>query len=99
MGLGSSAALAVAVSRVLLEAAGRRATPGRVAGGALRMEQSFHGTPSGVDHTCSAWGTPILFRRATRGRAGRGRRVRPRGGALLGLGLGGARRGAQPAGA
>jgi mevalonate kinase len=95
MGLGSSAALAVAVSRVLLEAAGQRASPARVVEVALRMEQAFHGTPSGVDHTCSAWGTPILFRKATKGRPGRVRRVRPRGEAVLVLGLVGPRRGTQ----
>jgi mevalonate kinase len=59
------------------------------------MEQAFHGTPSGVDHTCSAWGVPILFRKAMRGRAGRVRRVRPRGEAWLVLGLVGPRRGTQ----
>ena len=95
MGLGSSAALAVAVSRVLLQAAGQRATPARVVEVALRMEQAFHGTPSGVDDTCSAWGAPILFRRATKGRGGRVRRVRPAGEAVLVLGLVGPRRGTQ----
>ena len=95
MGLGSSAALAVAVSRVLLEASGRKATPARVVEVALRMEQAFHGTPSGVDHTCSAWGAPILFARPMRGRPGRVRRVRPRGEGVLLLGLVGPRRGTQ----
>lgn len=95
MGLGSSAALAVAVSRVLLQAAGRRTTPAAVVEVALQMEQAFHGTPSGVDHTCSAWGAPILFRRATRGQRARVRRVRPRGEAVLVLGLVGPRRGTQ----
>ena len=95
MGLGSSAALAVAVSQVLLQAAGRRLTPASVVEVALQMEQAFHGTPSGVDHTCSAWGAPILFRRATKGQQARVRRVRPRGEAVLVLGLVGPRRGTQ----
>lgn len=95
MGLGSSAALAVAVSRVLLEASGKKATPARVVDVALRMEQAFHGTPSGVDHTCSAWGVPILFRKALPRRPGQVRRVRPRGEAFLVLGLVGPRRGTQ----
>jgi mevalonate kinase len=30
---------------------------------ALDMEREFHGTPSGVDHTCSALGQPIAYRR------------------------------------
>lgn len=62
MGLGSSAALSVAVSRVLLEA--RTAQPARVEAVealAFQMEQEFHGSPSGVDHTTSARGTMVLF--------------------------------------
>lgn len=64
MGLGSSGALSVAVSRALLEAktmkAVKRAELERVA---FEMEQEFHGTPSGVDHTTSARNEMILFRR------------------------------------
>ncbi|MHB8874227.1 MAG: mevalonate kinase [Myxococcaceae bacterium] len=63
MGLGSSAALAVACARVLLAAAGRPGTPERVATVALEMEREFHGTPSGVDHTTSAQGQLIHYRR------------------------------------
>ena len=64
MGLGSSAALAVAVSGVLLRASsGRPPTPARVRALAGVMEVVFHGTPSGVDHSCSALGLPIAFRR------------------------------------
>ncbi|MEW5737714.1 MAG: mevalonate kinase [Myxococcota bacterium] len=64
MGLGSSGALAVAVSRVLLEAKhARPASPKQVEALALEMEREFHGTPSGVDHTTSARGTMIVYRR------------------------------------
>ncbi|MCA3015975.1 MAG: mevalonate kinase [Myxococcaceae bacterium] len=64
MGLGSSGALSVAVSRVLLEAkTGRAAAPGALERVALELEKEFHGTPSGVDHTTSARGEMILFRR------------------------------------
>ncbi|GMU62225.1 MAG: hypothetical protein AMXMBFR34_39880 [Myxococcaceae bacterium] len=64
MGLGSSGALAVAVSRVLLEAKhARPATPKQVEALAFEMEKEFHGTPSGVDHTTSARGTMIVFRK------------------------------------
>ena len=64
MGLGSSGALAVAVSRVLLEAKHARPADARkVEALALEMEKEFHGTPSGVDHTTSARGTMILYRR------------------------------------
>lgn len=63
MGLGSSGALAVAVSRVLLEAkAGGRVKDALVEALAFEMEKEFHGTPSGVDHTTSARGTLVLFK-------------------------------------
>lgn len=63
MGLGSSAALSVAVARALIAAAPPR--PGRKASElevALAMEKVFHGTPSGVDHATSACGNPVLFK-------------------------------------
>ncbi len=64
MGLGSSGALAVAVSRVLLEAKQARPADGRrVEALALEMEKEFHGTPSGVDHTTSARGELLVFRK------------------------------------
>jgi mevalonate kinase len=63
MGLGSSGALSVAVSRLLLEArSGRAPRPREVERLAFRMEQEFHGTPSGVDHTTSARNAMVLFR-------------------------------------
>jgi len=98
MGLGSSAALAVAVSRLLLGASGKRPTPAKVLALALRMEEAFHGTPSGVDHTVSAHGAPLLYRRpvsAEPGRPGRVRKVRIGARATLVLALVGPRRGTQ----
>ena len=95
MGLGSSAALAVAVSRLLLSASGTRASPAKVLALALRMEETFHGTPSGVDHTVSAHGAPLLYRRPVPGRPGRVRRVRIGARATLVLALVGPRRGTQ----
>jgi mevalonate kinase len=95
MGLGSSAALAVAVSRLLLGARGGRPSPAKVLALALRMEETFHGTPSGVDHTVSAHGAPLLYRRAVPGRPGRVRRVRIGARATLVLALVGPRRGTQ----
>ncbi|HXX29660.1 MAG TPA: mevalonate kinase [Myxococcaceae bacterium] len=73
MGLGSSAAVAVAISGALLRAAaGRAPAAARLRDLAGRMEAVFHGTPSGVDHACSALGGPIAFRR----REGRPPRIR-----------------------
>ena len=64
MGLGSSGALAVAVSRVLLEAQlGTAPKEKQVEALAFEMEKEFHGTPSGVDHTTSARGTMVLFKK------------------------------------
>jgi mevalonate kinase len=70
MGLGSSAALSVACARVLLQAAGRQASVSEVVRVAWFMEQQFHGTPSGVDHTTSAWEQLLLYRKAPRGERG-----------------------------
>jgi mevalonate kinase len=71
MGLGSSAALSVACARALLRAAKLSARPKDVARVALEMEQEFHGTPSGVDHTTSAEGQLLLYRRAMERRPAR----------------------------
>lgn len=76
MGLGSSAALSVACARVLLQAAGRDASVSEVLQVAWLMEQQFHGTPSGVDHTTSAWSQLLLYRNASGGGWGRSRPVR-----------------------
>lgn len=79
MGLGSSAAVAVAVASVLLQASsGRSPSTGRVRALAGGMEVVFHGTPSGVDHACSALGLPIRFRRLAAGRTPLVRAVRLR---------------------
>ena len=76
MGLGSSAALSVACARLLLQAAsGRAPVPAEVARVAWGMEQEFHGTPSGVDHTASALGQLVLFRKRPGLDAGRARVV------------------------
>jgi mevalonate kinase len=67
MGLGSSAAVAVATARALLSAAGEKATPKRVLEVALAMETEFHVTPSGVDHTTSAYGELLRYARTREG--------------------------------
>ncbi len=63
-GLGSSAALGVALARALCEAAGQPCPPGRAAYLALHLERVFHGAPSGVDPAVCALGGLILFTRA-----------------------------------
>lgn len=64
MGLGSSGALSVAISRVLLNAqTGKVPKPLVVEKLAFEMEKAFHGTPSGCDHTTSARGTLVLYQK------------------------------------
>ena len=74
-GLGSSAALSVACARLLLKAAGTEPTPKDAARVAWEMEQEFHGTPSGVDHTTSVAERLVLYRRKPGTTLGRGRVV------------------------
>jgi mevalonate kinase len=62
-GLGSSAALGVALARALSQLAGRECGPERAAELALAFETFFHGAPSGVDPAVCARGGAIVFRR------------------------------------
>jgi mevalonate kinase len=62
-GLGSSAALSVALARAVCEAAAREQDPAAIAEAALRAEEVFHGRPSGLDHTVAQQGGFGLFRR------------------------------------
>nr|WP_225937481.1 mevalonate kinase [Myxococcus sp. RHSTA-1-4] len=73
VGLGSSAALSVACSRLLLKAAGKAPTAKETARVAWEMEQEFHGTPSGVDHTTSVEERLVLYRRKPGTAVGKGR--------------------------
>ena len=62
-GLGSSAALMVAVVRALAGAAGRHLTDGEVEEIAGAGERFFHANPSGIDVALAARGGVGLFRR------------------------------------
>ncbi len=62
MGLGSSAAIAVAITRALGDEAGLELSDARVNEIAFACEELAHGTPSGVDNTISTYARPILFR-------------------------------------
>jgi mevalonate kinase len=61
MGLGSSAALSVALVRVLAAGAGIALSAARLDEVAYELEQIFHGTPSGVDSTTAARGGALWF--------------------------------------
>jgi hydroxymethylglutaryl-CoA reductase len=62
-GLGSSAALAVAVVRAIDLSLGLALRPVEVDAAAFAAEQVFHGQPSGLDHTVAQQGGFGLFRR------------------------------------
>ena len=65
MGLGSSAALSVALLRALGIRAGRTWSTSELGAAAFELETIFHGTPSGVDNSVAARGGMIVFRRRT----------------------------------
>ena len=61
MGLGSSAAIAVAVTRALAELFSVDADDDRVNEIAFECEKLAHGTPSGVDNTVATYARPMLY--------------------------------------
>ena len=60
-GLGSGAALSTALVRALFAQAGRVAEPQTISRIVYESERIYHGTPSGIDNTVIAYGTPIWF--------------------------------------
>lgn len=64
-GMGSSAALAVALVRALAAREGRSLAFEELHARAFVMERAFHGNPSGVDHAVSALGGTLLYRRGS----------------------------------
>jgi mevalonate kinase len=64
-GLGSSAALGVAVARALLAASGRPPLTDEAEAAATAAERVFHGNPSGIDVALAARGGLGVFRRDT----------------------------------
>lgn len=63
MGLGSSAALAVAVIRALNQCLRLKLSDQEVNALAYRCEQAAHGTPSGIDNTMATYGRFISFQK------------------------------------
>ena len=63
MGLGGSAALAVAVIRAAAERAGRTLTDDEVNALAYESEKFAHGRPSGIDNAVATYGRPLLYQR------------------------------------
>ena len=71
MGLGGSAALAVAVIRALDRAFELGLDDGAVNALAFECETVAHGTPSGIDNTIATYGMPLRFQREPDAAAGR----------------------------
>ncbi len=62
MGLGGSAAIAVAVIRALSDFFDLALSSERVNELAFQCERSAHGNPSGVDNTIATYGEPLLYK-------------------------------------
>jgi hydroxymethylglutaryl-CoA reductase len=65
MGLGGSAALAVAVIRALDRHCQLGLSEAAICELAFACEKIAHGTPSGIDNTVATYGRPLLYRRGT----------------------------------
>jgi hydroxymethylglutaryl-CoA reductase len=63
VGLGSSAALSVALLRALAGAANRVLDDVALCDAAFEIEKLFHGQPSGIDNTVATYGGLLAFRR------------------------------------
>ncbi len=63
-GLGSGAAVSVAVARALSGFLGRPLSDEQVCALAFEIEKKHHGTPSGIDNTVITYGQPIYFQRS-----------------------------------
>jgi mevalonate kinase len=66
-GMGSSAALAVALVRALGARDGERLDPATWHRRAFGIERAFHGNPSGIDHAVSGLGGLVWYRREIEG--------------------------------
>ncbi len=64
-GLGSGAAVSVALIRALSAFLGNPLGDEQVNSLAYRVEQRLHGTPSGIDNTVITYARPIFFQRST----------------------------------
>ncbi len=60
-GLGSGAAVSAAIARALSSFLGQSLSDEQVSAVAFRVDQKYHGTPSGVDNTVIAYAQPVYF--------------------------------------
>jgi mevalonate kinase len=66
-GLGSSAAISVAIIRALSNFLGQPLADEEVSELAYQVERIHHGTPSGIDNTVTTYAKPVFFRRGPGG--------------------------------
>lgn len=62
-GMGSGAAVSVAVTRALCAFVGRSLTNQEISEIAYQVEKVYHGNPSGVDNTVIAYNQPVYFQK------------------------------------
>ncbi len=60
-GLGSGAAVSVAIARALSAFLGRPLPEEKISAIAFQADRAYHGTPSGIDNTVITYGQPIYF--------------------------------------
>jgi mevalonate kinase len=60
-GLGSGAAVSAAIARALSAFLGHPLEDDQVSHIAYRVDQTYHGTPSGIDNTVIAYAQPVFF--------------------------------------
>lgn len=62
-GMGSSAAISIAIIRALSDFLGVPLSPGEISTLAYQVEELQHGTPSGIDNNVIAYQKPVFFTR------------------------------------
>ena len=62
-GLGSGAALSIALIRCFLKATKKKGTDEQVNHWAYQIEKIYHGNPSGIDNTVICYEKPLIFRK------------------------------------
>lgn len=60
-GLGSGAAISIAIIRAVSTFLGRPLNEARVSELAFEVEKHYHGTPSGIDNTVITYGMPVYY--------------------------------------
>ncbi len=63
-GLGSGAAVSVAIIRAISNFLGKPLGPETISSIAFEVEKTHHGTPSGIDNTVIAYSMPVLFQQS-----------------------------------